>query len=333
MSHPRCLPLRGQGRFAGPGNALPVFLKKGPDRAQKVHRPGPTAPNKNCGVPRIFRRPTSPRPAAPPAAGAGKGNRVSVPPPGARLQERVPCGRGGLKGPRSRRKRPGRGLSPLLPMQRDHPHRRGRPAAQGGGKRAAGFWNPAGFTPRGRRKPDAEHWDPAGFTPRGRREVDAELWGPGVSHAARATEAGRRVLGPGGLHAARATEAGRQVLESSGVHAARAAEAGRRSRAHFHEATPRPHPFRRFSAAGPLGRPGTAVFKPSGKGVGTVLKEKGRSRTKPNGARPTPPRPQGAARQGCGRGVSPRRAVGEGRGASGPHFFIAERQRQGGAFK
>ena len=185
MSHPRCLPLRGQGRFAGPGNALPVFLKKGPDRAQKAHRPGPAAPNKNCGVPRIFRRPTPPRPAAPPAAGAGKGNRVSVPPPGARLQERVPCGRGGLQGPRSRRKRPGRGLSPLLPMQRDHPHRRGRPAAQCGGKRAAGFWNPAGFTPRGR------------------REVGAGLWGPGLFHAARATEAGRRVLGPGGLHTAR----------------------------------------------------------------------------------------------------------------------------------
>lgn len=297
MSHPRCLPLRGQGRFAGPGNALPVFLKKGPDRAQKAHRPCPAAPNKNCGVPRIFRRPTSPRPAAPPAAGAGKGNRVSVPPPGARLQERVPCGRGGPQGASVQAETAGpRAVSP--------PPNAAGPSAPPRPSRSAR-----------------------------RRKAGCRILESGGLHTARATEAGRRVLGPGGLHAARATEAGRQVLESSGVHAARAAEAGRRSRAHFHEATPRPHPFRRFSAAGPLGRPGTAVFKPSGKGIGTVLKEKGRSRTKPNGARPTPPRPQGAARQGCGRGVSPRRAVGEGRGASGSHFFIAERQRQGGAFK
>lgn len=316
MSHPRCLPLRGQGRFAGPGNALPVFLKKGPDRAQKAHRPGPAAPNKNCGVPRIFRRPTPPRPAAPPAAGAGKGNRVSVPPPGARLQERVPCGRGGPQGASVQAETAGpRAVSPppnaAGPSAPPRPSRSARrrksgcrilesgglhtARAAGSGCRALGTW----CVPR--REGDGSRTPSTGT----RR----------ASHRARAAEAGRGALGPGRLHTARA------------------AEAGRRSRAHFHEAAPRPHPFRRFSAAGPLGRPGTTVFKPSGKGVGTVLKEKGRSRTKPNGARPTPPRPQGAARQGCGRGVSPRRAVGEGRGASGPHFFIAERQRQGGAFK
>ena len=247
---------------------MPVFLKKGPDRAQKAHRPGPAAPNKNCGVPRIFRRPTwkgKPRFRSPSRGkAAGKG---------------AVWARGAS-----------RGLGP------------------GGNGRAEGCLpsSQCSGTIRTAAAVPQRKAEESGLPDSGIRRA---------SHRARAAEAGRGALGPGGLHTARA------------------AEAGRRSRAHFHEAAPRPHPFRRFSAAGPLGRPGTAVFKPSGKGVGTVLKEKGRSRTKPNGARPTPPRPQGAARQGCGRGVSPRRAVGEGRGASGPHFFIAERQRQGGAFK
>ena len=294
MSHPRCLPLRGQGRFAGPGNALPVFLKKGPDRAQKAHRPGPAAPNKNCGVPRIFRRPTSPRPAAPPAAGAGKGNRVSVPPPGARLQERVPCGRGGPPGASVQAETAGpRAVSPP-------------PNAAG---------------------PSAP---------------------PRPSRSARRRKAGCRILESGGLHTARAAGSGCRALgtwfvprrEGDGSRTPSTGTQRGSRREGGGSRTPQPGAFPRGRAAaapfqalfgrGPLGRPGTAVFKPSGKGVGTVLKETGRSRAKPNGARPTPPRPQGAARQGCGRGVSPRRAVGEGRGASGPHFFIAERQRQGG---
>ena len=174
MSHPRCLPLRGQGRFAGPGNALPVFLKKGPDRAQKAHRPGPAAPNKNCGVPRIFRRPTSPRPAAPPAAGAGKGNRVSVPPPGARLQERVPGGRGGPPGASVQAETAGpRAVSP--PPNAAGPSAPPRPSRSARRRKAGCRILESGglHTARGRRKPDAEHWDPAGFTPRGRRKPDA----------------------------------------------------------------------------------------------------------------------------------------------------------------
>lgn len=148
MSHPRCLPLRGQGRFAGPGNALPVFLKRARiARKRRTVRAlrrrikiaasrafsavPPRRARQRLRLPELERETAFPFPL--PGQGCRKGCRV---------------GEGGLQGPRSRRKRPGRGLSLLLPMQRDHPHRRGRPAAQGGGKRAAGFWNPAGFTPR-----------------------------------------------------------------------------------------------------------------------------------------------------------------------------------------